>query len=433
MSRIFSLRTLLISFVCIHALLFLYDLSNPDAFLTGDRAHGRLNNVNLFLESLENSSTTTNSLTESGRMLGDYIFHSLFYFFYGSYSVIIIQLVLSFIAIIFLYRLSYLLFNSYIISNIAAFSYILLPGSLHHPHVLASEAIFNPLVIVSFYYSVRYLKNKTGSVNNLIIAALIGSLASFVRAVFIFYPIVFFFIIIFGSHSKRIKHACIYTILSFSLPLLWMTFFFIQTGEFSMGGGGRPSGGLYARVVRMSNLESFEIDDLHREKKRISIVEFVEYVSEHPNSYSRSFKSDVFTIIFNSGINSFAGSYLELYTFCPDNQYWKNIRDQEGLLSMIFAIFKWSPLMITMNLIMSALWLLFLSISVYGAYLFMRDKNLPFTIKSALIGFPPYIIVSPLIVTSAARWSHRTPTEFVLSLMFALAVVQIFEKIKSSS
>ena len=68
MSRIFSLRTVLISFVCIHALLFLYDLSNPDAFLTGDRAHGRLNNVNLFLESLENSSTTTNSLTESGTM-----------------------------------------------------------------------------------------------------------------------------------------------------------------------------------------------------------------------------------------------------------------------------------------------------------------------------------------------------------------------------
>ena len=82
MSRIFSLRTILISFVFIHALLFLYDLSNPDAFLKGDRGGGRLNDVNLFLESLENPSNTINFLIEHNTPAtpGDYIFHSLFYF-----------------------------------------------------------------------------------------------------------------------------------------------------------------------------------------------------------------------------------------------------------------------------------------------------------------------------------------------------------------
>ena len=58
---------------------------------------------------------------------GDYMFHVIAYSFFGTYSVILVQILVSLVAVIYVYRLAELLFSNPVVSAIAAISYIFLP------------------------------------------------------------------------------------------------------------------------------------------------------------------------------------------------------------------------------------------------------------------------------------------------------------------
>ncbi|NKQ36522.1 MAG: glycosyltransferase family 39 protein [Chloroflexi bacterium] len=357
---------------------------------------------------------------------GDYIFHVAAYSIYQSYSVIILQILFGFIAIVYIYRLAQLLFHSHLVSALAALTYMLLPGTLVQPHTLVTETFYNPLLVISLYYLVKYLLE--GSLPALLIAGLTASIASFIRLIFVLYPIVFFIIIFLDAKGKRIKDGVLYLMLAFSIPLLWMSLNFFHTGQFTMGGS-RLSRNFYRRVQRMANLEPIELNPAQYPDWEMEIEDFLEYLSNHPTAFVKTLRADVYNLGLNTGINTFAGRYLDLYEMPESTQYWKNIRDQQGLSGTITELFNWSPLLIISNLLATILWLIFLPFSLSGFVLFLKSKQFPSAIKATMITFPVYII-STQFVASTPRWSHRTPAEFVLTIMFAFAVVRFGKRLK---
>lgn len=421
------LIAVLIIYICLHTLLFYYDLAHVEAIMEGDRTVQRMKSVMAVMNSLGNSSSLMDALVARG-VPGDYIFHSLAYLPYRSYSIIVIQVFLGLIAVVFVYKLAFLLFRSHTVATIAALSYIVLPGSLVQPHTLVTEAFYNPLLIIFLFYSVKYL--LAGEIINLIIAALAASAASFIRLIFILYPVFFFLSILVVFREKRIKHAFAYLVSVLSIPFLWMSLYFSHTDQFSMG---KPASSLslnfFLRVERMAGLDkSIDLDPVEF-PRAMGARAFLTFLSSHPASYIKTLRSDIFNIGLNTGVNTFAGRYLGLYTMPESTRYWKDIRDQQGISGSVIELFKWSPLLIIINVLASILWLGFLLFSFFGFILFLKDKRLSNIVKFTVVSFPVYII-STQFIASTPRWSHRTPAEFVFAIMFALAVVQFGKRLK---
>lgn len=417
------LSIVLIVFLGIHALLFFYDISNAKAFLEGDRAAHRMTSIVTVLDSLKDPSSIMDTLIARG-VPGDYIFHVMAYSFYGSYTVILFQILLGLVAVVYVYQLAQLLFSNPILSTIAAISYILLPGSLVHPHTLVTEAFYNPLLVISFYYSLKYIMENGRA--NIIIAGLTASIAAFIRLIFILFPFIYFGIILFSSKGRKFKDGLIYLTIVFTIPVIWMSMNFVHTGDFAMGGS-RFSRNLYRRVERMANLEPIDLDEYT--VWAMDVDEFFEYLSQHPASFIKTLQADIYNLGLNTGVNTFAGRYMGLYEMAENKDYWKNVRDQQGLTGAFIELFNWSPLLIGINLIATVLWLLFLIFSFYGFILFLKDKQFSNIIKFTVLIFPIYII-STQFIASTPRWSHRTPTEFIFSIMFALASLQVGNRIK---
>lgn len=419
------LTVVLCLFLCIHATLFLYDINNGNAFLEGDRAEHRMGSIDSVLASFKDPSSLMDTLIDRG-VPGDYIFHVVAYTIYQSYSVIVVQILLGLVAVIYLYQLTQLLFRTHVVAAIATLTYILLPGSLVHPHTLVTEAFYNPLLIISFYYSVRYLLE--GSFSSLVVAGFTASVASFIRLIFVLYPVIFFITILLVSKGKRFKHGFAYLLLAFLIPLLWMSLNFVHAGQFAMGGS-RLNRNFYRRIQRMANLEPIDLDSTEYPVWEMDFEDFWGYLSSHPKSFIKTLQSDVYNLGLNTGVNTFTGRYLGLYEMPEDTAYWKNIRDQQGLSGAVLELFNWSPKLILINFLASILWLIFLLGSSYGFVLFLKDKQFSKTIKLTVFIFPVYIIATQMIA-STPRWSHRTPAEFVLAIMFAWAAIQIRRSMK---
>jgi hypothetical protein len=117
----------------------------------------------------------------------------------------------------------------------------------------------------------------------------------------------------------------------------------------------------------------------------------------------------------------FAGHYLGILETTSSWTYWKEIRDQQGLLSVVVEIIRWGPTFAVVFFGSALIWGLFLVFTALGLVVFVRDWRSTDTSKTILIS---YLVYGALIVqaSSGVRWTHRTPIEFVMVLLFSAGI-----------
>jgi hypothetical protein len=407
--------------ILIHAALFLYDLENPQASLTGDRANQRMVKIESLLQTDSNASVAE-TLVNAGSP-GDYVIHAAIYSRLGMHGVIVTQILLQLIGIVYVYLLGRLLFDTRGLPLLAAAVYAFLPAGLLHPHVLVSEAFFNPLIVVSFYHGARYLSDPEAPVWHLLISAIAGTAASFVRLIYVIYPFLFAgILLLWRRHPHRIGHTVSYLLLSIAAPLLWASYMFAQTGNFTMGKSSHDlSSNLYGRVERMGQLGGFELTPEQQQHRGLGLSEYLDYVSEHPKVYLTTLRSDVTNILLNSGINSFLGRYLGLYEMPKKTRYWRNVRDKYGLWGMIKAMYAYSPTLFFVNIFVTLFWFAFIGPALIGVFVMVSNHRLSPAVRAVLVALPAYLLLASQAAISV-RWGFRTPFEFIMVLLFVAAV-----------
>jgi hypothetical protein len=351
-------------------------------------------------------------------------------------GIILIQVLLQLIAIVYIYRISKLVFGTSGLSLLAASIYAILPSGLFHPHVLVTEAFFNPLIVISFFYGMKYLTNiESPKIRYLLISAIVGSFASFIRLIYILYPIIFVGIIFLLKKplgSYKIYHIGSYLIMSFLIPLLWASYMFVQTGNFSMGESRHDfKFNLYGRINRMSQIVNIE-PALEKKDHRLEVSEYVNYVFTYPTIFLKTLSSDVSNMALNSGINSLLGRYLELYKMSNTKKsYWHNILDKDGMWELAKAMYTHSPLMLVVNVLILPLWFIFLALSIFGGYVVVTNNKLLPDVRFVLILLPTYLFLTSQ-TSASVRWGFRTPFEFILVILFVAAVSWFLERYKET-
>lgn len=440
-------------FVLIHGAMLVFGAFNPQSFLAGDRSNGRLKTIqSVFLSAEVGSIAQTGtgqfdgqqtegnpSLKHTGYSLidrvlesghpGDYIFHGVLYELGGRHAVVAFQLCLLIVSVACLYLLATFLGRSAGFALSVAIVYMVLPGSLIQPHQLTSEAIFNPLVLISFFLIVARVERIYSS-RAMVLGLCLLSLAIFVRPQLILFPILLLLILaVHFRHSWRPAMLAILPI-CFALPMAWGLFAYYQTGEFGLGGKGHGPGiAFYKTVKRMAVIDGFEIDLSSSGEKKLSIDEFTRYVLDHPVTFVKLKMTEAFNLVANPGIYSVVAHHLGLLRGGGDKMYWKKLRDQEGLTGMFSEIFRRGPALILAIFGSAIAWGLVLVGAVAGGIAFWRDGTVTNATKTILLSYLFYGMLI-VLVSSEVRWSHRTPVEFVIVLLFAAGLEHLVRRRK---
>jgi 4-amino-4-deoxy-L-arabinose transferase-like glycosyltransferase len=427
------LWVLIAIFVGVHGLLLVHDWRDPEALLKGDRAGGRIEKIQ-YLLGLEDRPDACRNLTvpatapdsTADRLIvlgdaGDYVLDAALFAVGGGAAIIGFQLVLALIAAISVYRLAVLLGQPRRYAFIAAAVYILLPGSLMQPHTLVTEGLFNPLVVIALYLIVRGVEEEFRRGVFMLALALLA-VAIFVRLQLLLYPIVLAVILGYHWRDRGLSRTVPIFLVCFLFPLGWMLFVYVQTGQFSMGASDHSFGrNLFETAARMARIGHRSFDPSAYPGKEMSVPAFVSTVLDNPGIYLRLKASELTNQFLNPGVYIFAGHYLGILETTSSWTYWKEIRDQQGLLSVAVEIIRWGPTFAVVFFGSALIWGLFLVFTALGLVVFVRDWRSTDTSKTILIS---YLVYGALIVqaSSGVRWTHRTPIEFVMVLLFSAGI-----------
>jgi hypothetical protein len=428
---------LLLLFVAVHGLLLVHDIAHPEAFLTGDRAPGRLEKIHyLFhghddayaykhLEFAKGDLSPTDRFLENGDP-GDYILHAAFYGIGGQYLVILVHLVLAFLAVLCVYRLAILLGQPQRYGLVAAIVYVLLPGSLMLPHQLVTEGIYNPLVVIAFYLIIGTVEEEFR--RGVFIAALaILAVTIFVRFQMILYPILLAVIFGVAFRKRSLDKIVPIFLICFLGPLTWMTFVWIQTGSFSMGESNHSlSVNFFIRAQRIADAGGFAFAAADYPGREMTAWDFLSLVAQHPLAYLHTVVSNLANVLFNPGLNAFGGHYLRLF----DTEYltyWRENLDRHGVVYVVGQILG-RDASFAVPMIVSAVVLGLIGLcSVFGAAAWIGDRRSSWTSKAILLSYLVYGILSVLVL-GGTRWGHRTPVEFVIVILFTFGLERIFRR-----
>ncbi len=365
----------------LHAAMFVYDLRHPERFLNGDRARERIEVIQGFAQ----SGDLTAYLASHG-IVGDWLPQALLYLAGGQYLVIAVQLILAVLSVLWVRQIARRIGLDERAAAGAAWLYALLPHSLVFPHELATEAIFIPLVILSF----RLGANAGGG--------LALGLATLVRPFTALWPFVVF---------RRNFIA-----LALAPLLLWMSFMFLATGELSMGRSGHDLGNnLYFRMERMGAEQQRPGG-----QTKATLVEYARFVAAHPLAAAKHSAHDLAVLGGKSGIERVVLDYLDLY---PESRRelqnadtgWRSRVESRGVAAALLEVFQEQPGLIVSSALGAVLFLVFAALAAYGALSRIRERE-----WLLLALFVLYVVATSQVV-DAAQSRHRAPAEFALSLL----------------
>ncbi len=372
----------------LHAAMFAYDLRHPERFLNGDRALERIEVMRGFAQ----SNDLSGYLASHG-IVGDWLPHALLYLAGGQYLVIAVQVVLALLSVVWVLQIARRLGLDERAASAAACLYALLPHTLVFPHELSSEGLFVPLVVLAF----RLGANGAGG--------LALGLATLIRPLTVLWPFVVF---------RRT-----FVVMALAPLLLWMSFMFAVTGEFSMGRSGHDLGNnLYFRMQRMAS----ELPKAERPPERgpgetkATLGEYAGFVAAHPVLAAKHSARDLGVLTAKSGIERVVIDYLDFY---PESRRelqdgesgWRAQVEQRGVAAALLEVFRQQPGLIISSAIGAALFLVFMALAAYGAYSRVRSRE-----WLLLAAFVVYIFASAQVV-DAAHSRHRAPAEFALCIL----------------
>jgi len=407
-------------FAALHLLMFGYDVWHPGRFLNADRADLRIEVIQHFGQAWQGGGELAGFFAGHG-IVGDWLPQAFLYLAGGQYLVIAAQVLLALLSIVWVRNIGLRLGLDTGRASAAAALYGALPHTLVFPHQLAAEAIFVPLVVLSFAVCARApgTKDQAGG------GAALGA-ATLVRPITMLWPVIY---AAFARVTPRARAAYLAAALA---PLgLWMCFIYAATGEFSMGRSAHDLGhNLYQRVHRMAAHPAASERPLEqpRAQRTLSVSEYTRFVVDHPGAALAHSARDLATIGFKSGVERIVLDYFDLF---PESRRelqdpvagWRMRVEQYGPVDALAGIFRSNPALTLASLGGALLFAVFIALAALGAFAWLRDDVPAETrrLRILLITFVLYIVATAQAV-DAVQSRHRAPAEFVLCLLAVAAL-----------
>lgn len=389
----------------LHALMFVYDLHNPQRFLSADRARARIEVVEGFARAWREGGDLAAFFAGHG-IVGDWLPHALLHLAGGAPLVIAAQVLLMLASVAWVRDIGERLGLGGGQAAAAAGLYALMPHTLVFPHQLASEAISVPLVVLAFALVLRAPPVRSHAK-----AGLAMGLATLVRPVTMLWPLVH----ALAAWRARPLARLAYLGAGVAPLLLWMGFIHTATGEFSMGRSkfDLPHN-LYYRVQRMAAELPPHERFAERQEKRLGVGEYLRFVLAHPGLAAAHAARDIAVLSAKSGVERVAIDYLDLF---PESRAlqdpasgWRKALEQKGLAGGIAHVVGASPGLFAVSVAGAAAFVAFMALALAGAFVFLC------TGRWMLVVFVAYVFVTATVV-DAAQSRQRAPAEFALCLL----------------
>ncbi len=323
--------------------------------MAGDRATARLEKIEFVFGDGDLSQTPLAGRLVKAGTPGDYIFQGVLYSLGGKPLVIAVQLLLAYLALLFTYQLALLIGCSPRMAFAAVLLYMVLPGSLILPHELASESLYNPLVIIGLCLICKTLEEPfhapTFCLGLFLLAVAIG-----VRVMLVLYPFLLTFIFGFAGRQHRTLRIALVLAICFIIPLAWALFVRTQTGQMSVKShDNNPTLEFYKTAESMAVVGHYEFDGAAYPSGTMPAGEFLGCIAKHPVAYAKLKAMHTANLVLNPGIYSLLGHHLRLLEGAGDTKFWKGVRDREGYPGVLREIIHRGPflaLSIAMSLVL---------------------------------------------------------------------------------
>jgi hypothetical protein len=447
---------LLLYVALLQGLLFAYDLNHPDVFLHADRALDRMHAINELQALLDGQSTFATFLSRQGTAMGvpgDYIVQGVLFHFGGQYSVILFQIALFLVSLVALYHLTFLLTNSVKIGFWVTLIFAHLPYGAMFPHMLWSEALFNPLILLSFCFVGRATLRPNG-ILNVVLAATFLALAALVRVV----AIPWLVIVLVGFHLCRlpIRKLAIYVVVFAAIFSAWPLIAALSTGRAVMGGGDHSAINHLAYSMRVridtmiESLPAAEREEAHRryadpgEFDRISggLKMYADFAIRYPLIVTKAFFQDVAIFVAQSGIERFTIDFLELAgnreSMQEDRHGWREQLMLNGPSAALLIFFQKDQFVIIISLLtalaMLPLWAL-AAVGIWHISSSASTRWLTFKARVNLLSMPFFIAYAfaPNTLVYYPQARYRSPAEFCLCILAVIGWYAIRSRYSSAS
>lgn len=444
----FSLRSLLILALLVHAGLFLYDLAHPEAFVNVDHGERRLRFILGLLGSTGSGEDVVGFVT-SHWIIGDYGFQAILYDLVGQYGLILFQVSLTLLSIASLYKLALLLTGSQGTAFLAAFVYTFLPHTLVYPHLLSSEAFFVPLVVFSFYFTGKYLIEKP-RLYLLLLAGLMIGLATMVRPVTAIWPAVACVVATITFRSmQQIRNWLGYLAVAYLPLLLWVLLMRTATGEFDLGKGSASLGSnLYTTVEFVSETlppaDKARVQEIYLTYgprdglESMPVSQYLRFVTEYPLGYAAHQGRAAMMFFAKSGTSKVTKSYLQLFPEAlaeiDDNetrQSWRQRLEREGVVATFQYYYQRYTILVLLEALGGAFFVVVMALAIYGtvllalSYLRREDSLGTRTLQALVLLFPWYVLMASM-TSQRLQSRHRAPAEFAICLLFSVAASHLY-------
>ncbi len=417
-----------------HVALVLFVPDMAEKFQLGDRAWDRSAKIDALLRAPDFEAGIA-ALFYNGAP-GDYIFFLPAYAGFGPAGVIAQNIVLLLIGLWFLYRIG-LAWLSPAAARIAVIAYALLPATIFHPHVFASEAICNPLLIIATWYAGRLLTSDRPALRDAALFGLVCAVLVFTRHIYLLFPamVAGLMLVRQGFARRSIAALCMVLALSFAMTGGWRAANWATEGRYEVA----PSfhgleSNLFLRAERMAATGGFALVSEISRRRAISPADFAELAIGHPAPLLRTVVSDAVNLTGNTGVSMVYGRYLGLFDLGEkgdaDVFKWRDIRDRDGTIAMLAYMGRTAPLALVFNAGFALMWVALLVVSLLGAFRFLFDGTSGIALRLLFAGVPLYVFTFTF-VSGSVRWDHRSPMEFVICLFFAAGIpvlLSLFDK-----
>jgi 4-amino-4-deoxy-L-arabinose transferase-like glycosyltransferase len=329
---------------------------------------------------------------------------------------ITLQILISCLTVYLVYRTADLLFEAEGVALLAAALYAVEPLSILYTSILITETLFAAVVMVAFYYLMKYLRRQ--SLWDLLASGVAFAASVYVRPVGYFLPMILAvglpaWAMITGQHNKRrlMIHISAFVIVSLGLTSLWQVRNKMETGY--SGFSGISSINLYfysaASVlaakqhvpwVEMQNRLGYQDERIyfqrHPEQKAWPLAQRLDFMSReaacillsNPFTYARIHFEGILRSIFDPGSTDF----LKFFDLYPKQGGLLGVLVDQGAVKTMEALLLTRPLVVWSTVVL--LPLLALNLLCACAVLFSKRLMRDPCVLTALLIVTYYLLIS---------------------------------------
>jgi 4-amino-4-deoxy-L-arabinose transferase-like glycosyltransferase len=433
-STIRLLVQLLACAALLHAGLFLYDHLHPEVFLNADRAITRMRTIEA-LARLIGEGASLGNFFESHGIIGDYLPQAMLYMLGGRTAIVVGQVLLFLVSLAALFGMTFHVTGSRKCAGLSALLYLLLPHSLVFPHMLCSEAIFDPLVVISFYFTSRVVLRDRGHAAAGPAGLFLG-IATLVRPITALWPLAVGAAMHLAKCSKTSRGT--FLILSYLPLLVWMSIMHQLSGAFSFGSSDHDAAhNMYERVVRitqrlpMTEQKRINQDYLRgrSDERAMSFRDFARFAVDYPAAYVSHLGKDAIVYFPKSGVEKLLLDYRDVEPSAriglQDKQAGYRVQmEREGTLGAAQQILREHPALMILAVLGALLFTGMLGLAALGGWRGIRDRDLSLgaRLMLGLIALFPFYVFLTSQVVNTMKSRLRAPAEFCICLLVAIGV-----------